>query len=49
MLKGLRWQKRLSIIPGLLRINLSKSGVSASAGPKESPKTVGRQGFQGRG
>ena len=44
MLKGLRWQKRLSIIPGLLRINLSKSGVSASAGPRGADINIGRKG-----
>ena len=44
MLKGLRFQKRLSIIPGLLRINLSKSGVSASAGPKGADINIGRKG-----
>jgi Protein of unknown function (DUF4236)/Bacterial SH3 domain len=44
MLKGLRWQKRLSIIPDLLRINLSKSGVSASAGPKGADINIGRKG-----
>jgi hypothetical protein len=45
MLKGLRWQKRLSIIPGLLRINLSKSGVSASAGPQGADVNIGRKGI----
>lgn len=44
MLKGVRWQKRISIIPGLLRINLSKSGVSASAGPKGADINIGRKG-----
>src|SRR5471032_628573 len=45
MLKGLRFQKRLSIIPGLLRINQSKSGVSASAGPKGADINIGRKGI----
>jgi len=45
MLKGVRWQKRISIIPGLLRINLSKSGVSASAGPEGADINIGRKGI----
>ncbi|HSS13772.1 MAG TPA: DUF4236 domain-containing protein, partial [Rhizomicrobium sp.] len=45
MLKGVRWQKRISIIPGLLRINLSKSGVSASAGPQGADVNIGRKGI----
>jgi Protein of unknown function (DUF4236)/Bacterial SH3 domain len=45
MLKGVRWQKRITIIPGLLRINLSKSGVSASAGPEGADVNIGRKGI----
>jgi len=44
MLKGLRFQKRISILPGLLRINLSKSGVSASAGPRGADINIGKNG-----
>jgi hypothetical protein len=44
MLKGLRFQKRLRILPGV-RANLSKSGVSASFGPKGANVNVGRDGI----
>jgi hypothetical protein len=43
MLKGLRFQKRLRILPGL-RINLSKSGASASIGPRGADVNIGRNG-----
>jgi hypothetical protein len=43
MLKGLRFQKRLRILPGV-RINLSKSGVSASVGPRGADINIGRHG-----
>ncbi len=43
MLKGLRFQKRLRILPGL-RANLSKSGVSASLGPRGTNLNVGPSG-----
>jgi hypothetical protein len=43
-LMGFRFQKRLSIIPGLLRINLSKSGTSVSAGPEGADINIGRNG-----
>jgi hypothetical protein len=43
MLKGLRFQKRLRILPGL-RINLSKSGASASVGPRGADVNIGRNG-----
>jgi hypothetical protein len=43
MLKGLRFQKRLTILPGL-RINLSKSGVSASLGPRGADVNIGKGG-----
>jgi hypothetical protein len=43
MLKGLRFQKRLSILPGV-RVNLSKSGVSASVGPRGADINIGRHG-----
>lgn len=44
MLKGFRFQKRISILPGLLRLNLSKSGVSASAGPRGADINIGKNG-----
>ena len=44
MLKGLRFQKRITIIPGLLRINFSKSGVSFSAGPEGADINFGKDG-----
>lgn len=43
MLKGLRFQKRIRILPGL-RINLSKSGASASVGPRGADVNIGRDG-----
>ena len=43
MLKGLRFQKRLRILPGL-KINLSKSGASASVGPRGADVNIGRNG-----
>ena len=45
MLKGARFQKRISIIPGLLRINLSKSGASVSAGPEGADINIGKEGI----
>ncbi len=44
MLKGLRFRKAISILPGLLRINLSKSGASASVGPRGADVNIGRHG-----
>jgi uncharacterized protein YgiM (DUF1202 family) len=44
MLKGLRFQKRISILPGLLRLNLSKSGASASVGPRGADVNIGSHG-----
>jgi uncharacterized protein YgiM (DUF1202 family) len=41
---GFRFQKRIGIIPGLLRINLSKSGTSLSAGPEGADINIGRNG-----
>jgi Protein of unknown function (DUF4236) len=40
---GLRFQKRLSILPGL-RLNLSKSGLSASVGPRGADVNIGTHG-----
>jgi hypothetical protein len=38
-----RFQKRVSILPGV-RINLSKSGASASLGPRGADVNIGRDG-----
>lgn len=43
MFKGLRFQKRLRMLPGV-RANLSKSGVSASLGPKGTSVNMGPNG-----
>lgn len=43
---GFRFQKRITILPGL-RLNLSKSGVSMSAGPRGASVTVGKNGVYG--
>ena len=40
---GFRFQKRIGIFPGL-RINLSKSGVSGSVGPRGADVNIGRHG-----
>jgi hypothetical protein len=42
-LKGLRFQKRVSVLPGV-RVNLSKSGVSASLGPRGADVNIGADG-----
>src|SRR5262245_25952307 len=44
MLKGLRFQKRLKLLPGL-KINLSKSGASATVGTKGAGGNIGRDGI----
>lgn len=41
---GFRFHRVLNIIPGLFRLNLSKSGVSGSAGPRGADINFGRQG-----
>ena len=41
---GFRFQKRLNILPGV-RINLSKSGVSTSLGPRGADVNIGRDGI----
>jgi hypothetical protein len=41
---GLRFQKRISILPWL-RVNLSKSGVSASVGPRGADVNIGPHGL----
>jgi hypothetical protein len=43
MFRGLRFQKRLSILPGV-RVNLSKSGASTSIGPRGADGNIGRDG-----
>src|SRR6185503_21062037 len=43
MLRGLRFQKRLRVLPGV-RINLSKSGASASIGPRGADMNIGPHG-----
>jgi hypothetical protein len=43
VLKGLRFQKRLKLLPGL-KINLSKSGASATIGTKGAGVNIGRDG-----
>ena len=40
---GFRFQKRISILPGV-RINLSKSGVSTSLGPRGADVDIGKDG-----
>jgi hypothetical protein len=40
---GFRFQRRISILPGV-RINLSKSGASASIGPKGADVNIGPRG-----
>lgn len=41
---GFRFQKRISILPGV-RINLSKSGASASVGPRGADVNIGKDGI----
>src|SRR5213592_3172603 len=43
-LMGFRFQKRISILPGV-RINLSKSGVSTSLGPRGADVNIGKDGI----
>ena len=40
---GLRFQRVLRVLPGV-RLNLSKSGVSASVGPRGADVNIGRHG-----
>jgi hypothetical protein len=40
---GFRFQKRISLLPGV-RINLSKSGVSTSLGPRGADVNIGKDG-----
>lgn len=41
---GFRFQKRIGILPGV-RINLSKSGASASVGPRGADVNIGKDGI----
>jgi hypothetical protein len=41
----LRFHRVISIIPGLLRINLSKGGISGSVGPRGADINIGKQGI----
>ena len=43
---GLRFRKTISVLPGV-RLNISKSGVSASVGPKGLTLNLGRKGARG--
>lgn len=43
---GFRFQKRITILPGI-RINLSKSGASLSAGPRGASVNIGKRGLYG--
>ena len=43
MFRGLRFQKRLRLLPGV-RVNLSKSGASTSIGPRGADVNIGRDG-----
>jgi len=42
---GLRFRKRIGILPGLW-VNLSKTGVSATAGPRGATTNFGRRGVR---
>jgi hypothetical protein len=44
MFRGLRFQKRLNLAPGV-RVNLSKSGASTSIGPRGADVNIGRDGI----
>ena len=43
---GLRFRKTISVLPGV-RLNISKSGVSASVGPRGLTLNLGRRGARG--
>ena len=43
---GLRFRKTISVLPGV-RLNISKSGVSASIGTKGATLNIGRKGARG--
>jgi hypothetical protein len=41
----LRFHRVISIIPGFLRLNLSKGGISGSVGPRGADINIGKQGI----
>ena len=43
---GLRFRKTVRLLPGV-RLNISKSGVSASVGPRGLTLNIGRKGARG--
>ena len=43
----LRFFRRIPIIPGLLYLNISKTGISFSFGPRGAKVTVGKSGVRG--
>ena len=43
---GFRFQKRIKILPGIT-LNLSKSGVSTSIGPRGAKLNIGKGGVKG--
>ena len=45
---GLRFRKTISVLPGV-RLNISKSGVSASIGTRGATLHLGRKGARGTG
>ena len=44
---GLRFRKSITLIPGLVTLNISKTGVSLSLGPKGKNINVGTGGVYG--
>ena len=47
MVKGLRFTKRITLIPRLLVLNISKSGASLTIGPPGLRINLGRGGATG--
>jgi len=43
----LRFWQRIPIIPGFLYLNISKTGISFSFGPRGAKLTVGKDGARG--
>ena len=46
-MRGLRFHKRITLIPRLLALNISKTGVSLTLGPPGFCINIGRSGVQG--
>ncbi|MBP5212446.1 MAG: DUF4236 domain-containing protein [Pyramidobacter sp.] len=44
---GLRFRKSITLIPGLVTLNISKTGVSLSLGPRGKSISVGTGGVYG--